>query len=326
MSIHFLVAIVGSLIAAAGTGVLISRCLRAPNAVLVAWTVAIFGLTVALMAQAVGYQLGFGPIAFRAMEIGAQVLAPLALAFGLTDLAGKTIVSRFAARLILTVVAIVALVHPGHRPAGRGRVHQGLARGHGLLPDRPEQAARVRGGAAHRGRRAGHDGGDRVPARTRPGLAARLPGRRTCGDRRPHPGRAQRDRAAGTVAAGGRGVHAAVRDRRGRAPGSRASGPRGCGSSSCTRSPPARTAPMRRASGACSGRGAGGSERTGEFGRVADDDEFGIYRPRDGTSRVPSDDLDYQGANGHGQFADDSGYLQDPGLRGSGRLPWPGSG
>ena len=125
---HFLVAIVGALIAAVGTGVLVSRCLRAPNAVLVAWTVAIFGLTVSLAAQAVGYELGFGPIAFRAMEIGAQVLAPLALAFGLTELAGKTIISRFAARLILTAVAIVALVILGHRPAGRGGVHQGLAR------------------------------------------------------------------------------------------------------------------------------------------------------------------------------------------------------
>jgi quinol monooxygenase YgiN len=110
MSVHFLAAIVGALIAAAGTGVLAARCLRAPNGALVAWTVAIFGLTVALGAQALGFQIGFGPIAFRAMEIGAQVVAPLALVLGLSELSGRSIISRFAARLLLTALGIVALV------------------------------------------------------------------------------------------------------------------------------------------------------------------------------------------------------------------------
>jgi quinol monooxygenase YgiN len=110
MSLHFLATIVGALVAVAGTGLLVSRCLRAPNAALVAWAVALFGLTVALVAQAVGFRIGFGPIAFRAMELGAQVVAPLALAFGLAELAGKSIVTRFAARLILVALAIVCLV------------------------------------------------------------------------------------------------------------------------------------------------------------------------------------------------------------------------
>jgi len=110
MSVHFLAAAVGALIAAAGTGLLAARCLRAPGAALVAWTVALFGLTVALGAQAVGYHAGFGPVAFRAMEIGAQVLAPLALALGLAEVAGKSIVTRFAARLLLAALGIVALV------------------------------------------------------------------------------------------------------------------------------------------------------------------------------------------------------------------------
>jgi quinol monooxygenase YgiN len=110
MSVHFLAAIVGALIAAAGTGVLAARCLRVPNAALVAWTVALFGLTVALGAQALGFQIGFGSIAFRAMQIGAQVLAPLALVLGLSELSGRSIISRFAARLLLTALAIVALV------------------------------------------------------------------------------------------------------------------------------------------------------------------------------------------------------------------------
>jgi quinol monooxygenase YgiN len=110
MSLHFLAAIVGTLVATAGMGVLVVRCQRAPNAALVAWTVALFGLTVALAAQAVGFKIGFGPIAFRAMELGAQVVAPLALALGLAELAGKSIVTRFAARLILAALAIVCLV------------------------------------------------------------------------------------------------------------------------------------------------------------------------------------------------------------------------
>jgi quinol monooxygenase YgiN len=118
MSVHFLVAAVGALIAAVGTGLLTARCLRAPAAALVAWTVALFGLTVALGAQAVGYHAGFGPVAFRAMEIGAQVLAPLALALGLAEVAGKSIVTRFAARLLLAGLGIVALVIFATDPLG----------------------------------------------------------------------------------------------------------------------------------------------------------------------------------------------------------------
>ena len=110
MSLHFLVAIVGALVAAAGTGVLGARCLRAPSSALIAFTGALLMLTVSLGAQALGFEVGFGPVAFRAMEIGAQVLAPLALAIGLAEVAGKTIVSRFAARLLLTGLGVVALV------------------------------------------------------------------------------------------------------------------------------------------------------------------------------------------------------------------------
>jgi quinol monooxygenase YgiN len=118
MSLHFLAAIVGALGAAAGTGVLVSRCLRVPNAALVAWTIAIFGLTVSLGAQALGYGSGFGGISFRAMELGAQLIAPLALAFGLAELAGKSLTARFTARLLLTAIAIVTIVVLGTDPLG----------------------------------------------------------------------------------------------------------------------------------------------------------------------------------------------------------------
>jgi quinol monooxygenase YgiN len=110
MSVHFLAAAVGTLIAAVGTGLLAARCLRAPGTALVAWTVALLGLTVSLGAQALGYHIGFGPVAFRVMESGAQVVAPLALAIGLAEVAGKSIVTRFAVRLLLIALGIVALV------------------------------------------------------------------------------------------------------------------------------------------------------------------------------------------------------------------------
>src|SRR5258707_9714024 len=118
MSLHFLVAIVGSLAAAAGTGLLVRRYLRVPNAALAAWTVAMVGLTIALFAQALGYGMGFGSISFRAMELGAQLIAPLALGLGLAELVGKTITARFAARLLLTAVAIVAFVVLATDPLG----------------------------------------------------------------------------------------------------------------------------------------------------------------------------------------------------------------
>jgi quinol monooxygenase YgiN len=118
MSLHFLVAIVGSLAAAAGTGVLAARCLRVPNAALAAWTAAIVGLTISLGAQALGYGIGFGSISFRAMELGAQLIAPLALVLGLAELVGKTIAARFAARLLLTAVAIVTFVVLATDPLG----------------------------------------------------------------------------------------------------------------------------------------------------------------------------------------------------------------
>jgi quinol monooxygenase YgiN len=116
MSISLLVAGLGCLGALAATGLLVARCLRAPSAALVAWTIAEFGLAVSLVAQASGHAVGFGPVAFRAMEIGAGVLAPLALAVGLTEVAGKSLPVRFAVRLILSAIAFVDLVILGSDP------------------------------------------------------------------------------------------------------------------------------------------------------------------------------------------------------------------
>jgi quinol monooxygenase YgiN len=72
--------------------------------------VALFGLTVALCALAMGFRAGFGPMAFRAIELGAQVIAPLAVALGLSELAARSAITRFAARLVIAAIAIVSLV------------------------------------------------------------------------------------------------------------------------------------------------------------------------------------------------------------------------
>jgi quinol monooxygenase YgiN len=116
MHLHLLAAIGGAVIAASGTGVLAARCFRAPSVLVVAWTGALLGLAVALAAQTVGYGIGYNQITFRAMELGAQVVAPLALALGLSELAAKKLPARFAMRLVLGAVALLAIVILGTDP------------------------------------------------------------------------------------------------------------------------------------------------------------------------------------------------------------------
>ena len=203
-------------------------------------------------------------------------LAPLALALGLAELAGKSIITRFAARLLLTALAIVSLVIFATDPLSDADVQQGLAGDRGLLPDRPQQAARVRAGPGRRHRRAvaigftaarpGRDPAwrDALPVTARPGS-------RRCCSRCP---------ASSTLLGLNVPVAslfmplcvlAAVGDLVRRASGSAA-----CGSTSCARS--------------CRGDGTAGdgvgvaallgrrARATGDFGPVAADDEFGIYR------------------------------------------------
>src|ERR1022692_2699244 len=116
MTASLIVAAAGAVAAAAGTGVLTGRCSRTPRAFLIAWTVAIFGLAVALAAQALGYLAGFSDPIFRAMEIGAQAIAPLALCLGLVELIGRSGPARFAMRLAGSAVGVVGLVTLGADP------------------------------------------------------------------------------------------------------------------------------------------------------------------------------------------------------------------
>jgi len=112
MSAPVLVGFTGVLVAAVATGMLAGRCARRPRADFIVWTAATLGLTIALAAQSMGFQSGFGPVTFRAIQLFALTLAPLWLAWGLVELAVANEAARFGMRLVsgaLTVVAAVIL-------------------------------------------------------------------------------------------------------------------------------------------------------------------------------------------------------------------------
>ena len=101
---------IGAIVAAVGGGVLLARCFRAPRGDLIAWSVALLGLLISLGSQAIGHLTGFDAAMFRAMELGGQVIAPLAVIAGLTEVSGRTAAVRFCARLYLPAIALVAIV------------------------------------------------------------------------------------------------------------------------------------------------------------------------------------------------------------------------
>src|SRR5947209_9576645 len=114
MSVPVLVGFAGVLVAAVATGMLAGQCVRPrgnqPRASLIAATVATLGLTVALAAQSRGFTSGFDQITFRAVQLTALVLVPLALAWGLAELAVRNDAVRFGGRLVLAAVAVVTSV------------------------------------------------------------------------------------------------------------------------------------------------------------------------------------------------------------------------
>jgi quinol monooxygenase YgiN len=110
MLISLVVSGIGAVVAAIGGGVLLARCFREPRGDIIAWSVALIGLLISLGAQAVGYLAGFDGSMFRAMELGGQVIAPLALILGLSEVAAKSTAVRFCARLYIPALAIVAAV------------------------------------------------------------------------------------------------------------------------------------------------------------------------------------------------------------------------
>ena len=108
MSISVLVAIAGVMVAAVGTGLLGGRCIRTPEPSFVAWTAAMLAITVALLAQSVGFVSGFGPATFRVIQVSAQLVAPVALAWGLVEMVARGPAARFGARLAAGGLVVVA--------------------------------------------------------------------------------------------------------------------------------------------------------------------------------------------------------------------------
>ncbi len=113
MSVSVLISFAGALAAAVGTGLLAGRFIRAPRTDLAAWSAVLLMLAVALGAQTMGFAVGFSSVTFRATQVAGLLLAPLWLAWGLVELAGRSVQARFAIRLVtaaLTVVPGVVLV------------------------------------------------------------------------------------------------------------------------------------------------------------------------------------------------------------------------
>jgi quinol monooxygenase YgiN len=107
---HSIVAITGAILAAVGSGVLLSRFFRAPRGDLAAWIIGLLGLLVSLAAQVMGYVKGFDGTTFRAMELGGQVVAPMAFLAALAEVSARSALGRFCSRLYIGALGIVALV------------------------------------------------------------------------------------------------------------------------------------------------------------------------------------------------------------------------
>src|SRR6266436_5394813 len=116
MTTSLIVVGLGAVAAAVGTGALAGRCVRTPRIFLIAWTLAVFGLAVALAAQALGYLSGYSDPIFRGMEIGAQAVAPLGLCLGLVEMIGRSVPGRFAMRLAVSAIGVIVLVILGNDP------------------------------------------------------------------------------------------------------------------------------------------------------------------------------------------------------------------
>jgi quinol monooxygenase YgiN len=118
MSTSFVVAVAGALIAIVLLGLLVRRTISVPRIDLIALLFAATGITVALIAQAIGYYKGFNPISFRVIQVGARLLAPAALAWALAEMTGRNFGARFAARLALTALTVVVAVILASDPLG----------------------------------------------------------------------------------------------------------------------------------------------------------------------------------------------------------------
>ncbi|MGH3388071.1 MAG: putative quinol monooxygenase [Actinomadura sp.] len=108
--VNVLLAILATVAALTGTGLLISRASGERLPYLVAWSLSLFGLSVTLAAMAIGFMVGFGPTLLRAMELGGALIAPVWLTLGVIELVAYYVQVRFAAWLFAVSYSIVAAV------------------------------------------------------------------------------------------------------------------------------------------------------------------------------------------------------------------------
>jgi quinol monooxygenase YgiN len=114
--IALLVVALGAVVAAIGTGVLVARSTSKLRIYSVAWSLALFGLAIGLAAATLGFLAGYGSLLFRAMEFGTQFIAPLSLVIALIETTGKSLAARFAVRLAVVGISVIALVILGTDP------------------------------------------------------------------------------------------------------------------------------------------------------------------------------------------------------------------
>ncbi|MBC6457670.1 putative quinol monooxygenase [Actinomadura sp. HBU206391] len=103
-------ALVATVAALIGTGLLVSRTYNQRLPYMVAWSLTLFGLCVALGAMTIGFLAGFGPTLLRAIELGGALIAPVWLVLGVVELIAYHVQVRFAAWLFAVSYSIVASV------------------------------------------------------------------------------------------------------------------------------------------------------------------------------------------------------------------------
>jgi quinol monooxygenase YgiN len=108
--VNVVFALLATVAALIGNGLLVSRTLNQRLPHLVAWCLSMFGLCVALAAMTIGFLTGFGALLFRIMELGAALVAPVWLVLGVVELIAYYVQVRFAAWLFAVSYSIVAAV------------------------------------------------------------------------------------------------------------------------------------------------------------------------------------------------------------------------
>ncbi|MQY06008.1 putative quinol monooxygenase [Actinomadura macrotermitis] len=108
--VEALLALLATLGALTATGLLVSRASKDRLLYLIAWSLTLVGISLALACMTVGFFAGFNGLLFRVVELGAALIAPMWLALGMVELIARPVQVRFAAWLFAVSYSVVALV------------------------------------------------------------------------------------------------------------------------------------------------------------------------------------------------------------------------